>query len=522
MPANPRPRRLGEMDIESLHRRIAELEQELLSRKHEAEAVREPLSSMLSVLDSMGHGVIITDRHGRPTRINPAGARILGIDATQADGADDWFSGAYLPDGCSPYPAGQRPVARALQGESVNSEEILFLHPATWEAIWVQVSASPLVDLDGIGRGAIVVFRDVTPQKRALAALRETQQRFQSILEHTPSIIYLKDSSGRYLFVNRAFEDNLGRRNEEVIGLTDNEIFDPPTAEQLRHNDRRVLRSGQSYQFEETVPVNGAQKIFLSVKFPLPDVRQPPYALCGISTDINERKQSEERLRAEQTFLKQLIRAHEHDRQLMAYEIHDGVVQYISAGLMHLESLAAEKSLSPKEQAALELAIDLARRSVAEGRRVMSGLRPPILDEEGIVLAISYLAAEQSSPGELEVEFRHDVSFDRLDSLLEGTLFRIAQEALTNVRRHSQARRAEVLLVERGARIHLQICDSGIGFDPARVPDDRFGLKGILKRAELFGGVARITSQPGEGTTVSVEVPNTQVATTSSPAAIRR
>jgi signal transduction histidine kinase len=310
--------------------------------------------------------------------------------------------------------------------------------------------------------------------------------------------------------VNRAFEDAFGRASEAVVGLTDGDLFNAATADLRRRNDRQVLRTGQPIQFEETVPVGRMDKTYLSVIFPLCDARQSPYALCGISTDIDQRKQSEERLRSEQSFLKDLIRAHEHDRQLMAYEIHDGLVQYMSAGLMHLECLAAMRhELSSKEQASLELAMHLVRRSIAEGRRVMSGLRPPILDEEGVVLAISYLVAEQMSPSELQVDFHHRVSFDRLDPLLEGTIFRIVQEALTNIKRHSQARRAEVRLTQRDHRIHLQIRDWGIGFDADQVPGDRFGLKGILKRADLVGGQARLVSKPGEGTTILVDLPVT-------------
>jgi PAS domain S-box-containing protein len=443
----------------------------------------------------------------------------MGIDAAKADAVNQWFASAFLPDGCTPYPSDERPLAKALRGEPVEGEEILFLHPETWEALWVKVSARPLTAEDPARQGVLLVFRDVTPQKRTLTALHETEQRFRSMVENTPAVVYVKDTTGKYLLINRAFEDASGRARDEIVGRTDSELFDATTAETLRRNDDRVLRSGSPFQFEETIRLNGVEKTYLSVKFPLPDARESPYALCGISTDINQRKHSEERLRSEQAFLKQLIRAHENDRQLMAYEIHDGLVQYMSASLMHLECLASEclsgerKELSTKGQAALELAMHLVRRSIAEGRRVMSGLRPPILDEAGIILAISYLVAEQIAPGDLQIDFQHRVSFDRLDPLLEGTIFRIVQEALTNIKRHSRAKRAEVKLLERGKLLYLEIRDWGVGFDMTQVSDDRFGLKGIRKRADLLGGHAKIVSKPGEGTRIIVDLPLTAALT---------
>lgn len=475
---------------------------------------QESADILESVLANLDDGIVITDDQGRPTQINSAGAKILGIDATKADAVGQWFANAYLTDGCTPYPASQLPLTRAMRGERVEREEIVFLHPQTWEALWVQVSACPLSSGNGSAAGAMLIFRDVTPQRRALAALRETEERFRSMVEHTPAVVYVKDASGKYLLVNRAFENLFGLSRDQIVGHHDAELFDAQTSEQLHKNDHKVLDSGLPFQFEEKVSIHGAEKTYLSVKFRLPDARESPYALCGISTDINERKHSEERLRSEQAFLKQLIRAHENDRQLMAYEIHDGLVQYMSASLLHLECLSAEQGqLSTKGKATLELAMHLVRRSIAEGRRVMSGLRPPILDEAGIVLAISYLVAEQTVPGELDIDFLHRVSFDRLDPLLEGTLFRIVQEALTNIKRHSKAKRAEIKLTERYGRLHLAIYDQGVGFDLAQVPDDRFGLKGIRKRADLLGGQAKIASKPGEGTTIVVDLPLTAVMT---------
>lgn len=229
--------------------------------------------------------------------------------------------------------------------------------------------------------------------------------------------------------------------------------------------------------------------------------------------DVSQRKQADRQLQEEQRFLRQLIQAHERDRQLMAYEIHDGLVQTLSGALLHMESFGEEQqALTPRAQREFQLGLDLMRQAVADSRRVISGLRPPVLDEHGIVMAIEYLIAEQTSRGPLSARFIHQVQFDRLESLLEGNLFRIVQEALTNAQRHSRAEEVVIRLNQADRRVHLRVSDDGVGFDPTQTPENGFGLQGIRKRAALLGGSAHIESAPGQGTRIEVDLPLLEAA----------
>jgi signal transduction histidine kinase len=224
------------------------------------------------------------------------------------------------------------------------------------------------------------------------------------------------------------------------------------------------------------------------------------------SADPRQPRQSSD-AQDEREFLRKLVRTQESERQLMACEIHDGVVQYITAALLQLESIDLARLSAAESQALLDKAAMLLRSAVADARRVLSGLRPPILDEQGITAAIPYLIEEICRPGGIEVAFSSDLPPERLDPLVEGTLFRIAQESLHNIIRHSGASRATIDLRSTSDRVRLVIRDLGRGFDLALVSDDHFGLTGIRKRAELAGGHADIQSAPGVGTTVLVELP---------------
>ena len=231
------------------------------------------------------------------------------------------------------------------------------------------------------------------------------------------------------------------------------------------------------------------------------------YALERKRAEEAIRRQTEE-LQRNEMLLRQLLDIQERERQLVAYDIHDGFVQDVVGAKMMLDALDHNLSgVDSDSRLPLTTARELLQKAIDEGRRMISELRPLIIDEQGIVEAIHYLINEECSKGELTIAFEHDVRFDRLPRLLEGALFRIVQEALTNVRRHSQASQASVSLEQLEQGIRLRIDDAGIGFDRDKVPDERFGVRGIQERARLFGGVATIEAAPGEGTHIQVDFP---------------
>jgi len=195
------------------------------------------------------------------------------------------------------------------------------------------------------------------------------------------------------------------------------------------------------------------------------------------------------------------------DRQWIAAELHDGLVQDITGAQMILEALVhSGKIISDDDRTAVLKAVALLRKAVDEARRVILGLRPPALDDLGLIGAIKSLLNQDNAKGP-KIRFLADVAFRRLDPRLETGIYRIVQEAVTNIRRHSKADRAEVKLAQIGNRIELIIRDSGVGFNPALIGERCFGVRGILERARLLGGSARIDSLPGKGTRIAVSLP---------------
>ncbi len=152
-----------------------------------------------------------------------------------------------------------------------------------------------------------VIQRDLARRKRVEAALEESEARLQAILSNTDAAIYLKDLQGRFILVNRRVEEVLGRDRKDLIGRTTGDVLGSIAGEAIHAHDREALQSGKSLSFEENAPLADGMHTFLSVKCALRDADGVPYALCGVSTDITERKRAEIEMERLRSFLDSIV-----------------------------------------------------------------------------------------------------------------------------------------------------------------------------------------------------------------------
>jgi PAS domain S-box-containing protein len=214
------------------------------------------------------------------------------------------------------------------------------------------------------------------------------------------------------------------------------------------------------------------------------------------------------------TLLGQIVRAQEEERRRIAHEVHDSVTQLAHAAALRLDDLADRlaPSLSAEDRRDLERARDLARAAAGDARRLIAGLRPETLDQSGLVGALRAEVLALRAEG-WKATFRDGGLADvRLDEETEITLYRVAQEALTNVRKHAGRTSVSVAVQRKGAQIRLAVHDRGRGFDPAGGreggdPSRRLGLVGMRERVELLGGRFDVQSAPGRGTRIELAVP---------------
>jgi signal transduction histidine kinase len=203
-----------------------------------------------------------------------------------------------------------------------------------------------------------------------------------------------------------------------------------------------------------------------------------------------------------------LLELYEHERQLVGYEIHDGFVQDAPAALLQLQAFEEQlKGDVDKAWKAFHLAESLLRQGIAEARRLISGLRVLVPDEHGLRIAVERLVSQLPTTGGPPTELCWGLRRAELSPRLAHTVFRIVQECLTNVARHSRSAKAQVMLGEGDNKLTVEVKDWGVGLDPQNTAQESVGLEGIRLRARLAGGSARIDSAPGRGTTIIVELP---------------
>ena len=251
----------------------------------------------------------------------------------------------------------------------------------------------------------------------------------------------------------------------------------------------------------------------------------PPDLVLVHLDDITPRKEAEEALLQSRRELRRLsarlLAAAEQERKRMARDLHDSIGQHLSAIKFNAESILGLLSEGREEQAtqSIRAGIPVIRQTIEEVRRIIMDLRPTILDDLGIIATISWFCREfQQIYGHIQVERKIALAEEDVPAELKIVIYRLLQEGLNNVAKHSGARLVRISLGKDRQAIRLAIADDGRGFDPAARPGRNvrtggIGLVGMRERTEFSGGRLRIVSAPGRGTRIAAAWPLTPAST---------
>jgi len=424
------------------------------------------------------------------------------------------------------------------------------LRTASGEEKWVWEQGSGVFAEDGRLEAIEGFTTDISERKRAERELRASEVRYRRLYQSMMDAFVRVDLSGRILEFNDAYCRMLGYEPNELMSLTYIEITPPRWhAGEADIVTRQILQRGYSEPYEKEYRRRDGTVFPVELRtFLITDEEGRPQSMWAIVRDITERKaaeaallrsrdeleqrvaertaelseanrllkaeieehrQARERLMQERNALQRMLQAGDRDRELITYEIHDGVAQRLLGALMQFEAYEGNtRFASESARAMFEAGLQGLRNASAEARSLMNRTRTPVFQKFGVKAAIADLIDQISDrPGAPEVMYRCEVQFRRLEPDIEKAIFRVAQEAITNACRHSGSETVRVSLVQEGDEVTLDVEDQGCGFDVAQVVPDRFGLHGIRERARLFGIRFQLDSQPGQGTRIRATFP---------------
>ncbi|KAF1035346.1 MAG: Signal transduction histidine-protein kinase/phosphatase DegS [Herbaspirillum frisingense] len=349
-------------------------------------------------------------------------------------------------------------------------------------------------------------------QRASAQALREMQARFNAFMNAAPMPTWIKDSQLRYSYVNPAQSTFFGMTPGDMDGMSDFELMSTGAAEASQENDRKVLDEKRELHTQETVfDHNHNARILDVVRFPISGEKGDMVA--GLAIDVTEREQSRRELelaiQRQQLLSSRVIEVQERERQHLARGLHDDVGQSLTALKINLETI---KKTGTLEGPSLQNGIDIVTSVLAQVRSLSLDLRPPQLDNLGLIAALRSYVEQKSKLANVNGWFESSGHDDELHHDIENTAFRIVQEAVTNILRHAKCQNIWVKIDRQQDQVYLSIRDDGKGFDIERarsnaISGTSFGLLNMEERAVLVGGSMDISSAPGEGTEIVMHLP---------------
>lgn len=437
-----------------------------------------------AVIESMDTAVIVLDDHARVLDLNSAAQRIFGQQFRAAIGSpssrlfEAWPNLIHYCD--------DAPSARI---------EATVLAPAS--PCWYDVRVSPLRDRSGHITGRIVILDDITAHIQAEQAVRDSEERFRTLFQEAPIGMVLVDQDERLVKVNQAFCDMLGYTERDLLARTLAEITHPEDVDALAALTAHTA-DGQParYQVEQRYLKKSREILWAEVTATVIQNGDGSLYRLAMIQDVFERKRAA------------LL---EDEQRHVAYELHDGLAQVAAGAHLHLQAFAGHyrpRSIQARQE--LSRALELAQRAAREARHVIAGLRPTVVEELGLATALRMHVEAMRADG-WNITYEEAFGPDRLPPAIETAIFRVALEALTNVRKHAGTAPARLTIEHDGAVVCLEVQDWGIGFKPsapvARGAGGHIGLHEMRDRIALLGGQFEIASRPGAGTRIRAEVP---------------
>jgi len=395
---------------------------------------------------------------------------------------------------------------KATYDRVFNGERVTMERPSLFKKQGIlEFHLSPIYETEGRVIGAVCQCRDISERKQMEEKLRISEARYRTLFSAIRYEVYSLDLNGRYGEANDAFHTVwglcFGRTIEEVIK-------DPGPAQCLKDLVAKVIKTRATAQTSFSIVRDGNALSYIATLSPVLTEADQLIGLVGVNIDITEQVAMYDDLR---NISLRMADIQEKERRRIARDIHDSLGQHLIA--LQYELAAVVNSLAGKSAppAALIDAATTIKELITQAQNICYDLRPSILDDFGLEIALQDYLKKYQDKWNLDVSFSAKGLEPIRGSSAETVLFRVAQEALTNIFKHAQARRVRVQVENQAGQVCLTIEDDGCGFDPAAARatngSAHHGLRNMEERVRLQGGCFSVKSEPGQGATLTAVLP---------------
>jgi PAS domain S-box-containing protein len=495
---------------------------DVTARKQADEALRASEERFRKLVQDLHVGVILLGPDAQIKFANRTALETLGSSAGEARGKDSSSFGmiAIREDGTE-IPFDRRPGPRAIATKQpVRNEMVGWRKAHSNEVLWTLVDAMPHLTANGEVASVILSVSDVTLWKQAEEALRASEERFRTLVQDFHVGVVLLGPDAKIQFANQALHQMFGASLEETKGKDSSQL----DWISFREDGTEIpfsMRPGPR-AIETRLPIQNevigwrrkdSSEILWTLGSAVPQFTPTGSvaAVIGTFTNITERKQAEEALHQLSTRLLQL---QDEERRRLGRELHDSLAQSVLAVNLNLaQATRSLTSLDERSRHSLEEARRVLGEMSREIRTLSYLLHPPLLDELGLVSAVREYVEGFSERSGINLELDIQAGFGRLPQEAETALFRIVQESLANIQRHSGTKTAKIHLRGDSACINLEVIDRGRGMNEKAIERGNgsgtrlgVGILGMRERMTQLGGKLEIESS-SSGTTVRVSIP---------------
>ncbi len=337
-----------------------------------------------------------------------------------------------------------------------------------------------------------------------------SEERYRKLFENALDGIWVHDLEGNFTSFNKASERIIGYTTEEIKKMNAKDFLSPESLD-LAHLVRHKLLHNEPVEqpYEQRVFKKDGTQAIIQLTTSVVYDKGKPVGFQNIARDITEQKRMNEYLR---NYLELATRAQEEERKRISHELHDDTIQSLIALSRQLDVLAGNKALPAECREKIEVLWTQTDGIVKGVRRLSQDLRPAAIDRLGLLSAIRWLAEESEKYSGIKTRVNVIGKEHQLPEDVAVALFRIIQEAVRNIGKHSGATRAGIIVEFHGHKTRITVSDNGKGFTlPSQVTElaklGKLGLAGMQERVQLIDGTMSVQSEPGKATTITVEVP---------------